>query len=186
MGFPSGSVVKVSACQCRRHGTPGFSLWVRETPGEGNDSPLQYSCLENPMGRRAWWATIPGVDWRSDWSRTPVTVENNYLFFSEICLQLLCSQQFMSDSLWPHGLYPARLLCGGVSWARILEWVAMPSSRGSSWSRDQIHFYISCIGRQILYLWVIREASPQYEVRTISHGTHLIVKILVFCICFFD
>ena len=27
------------------------------SPGEGNGNPLQYSCLENPMGRRAWWAT---------------------------------------------------------------------------------------------------------------------------------
>ena len=30
-------------------------------PGEGNGSPLQYSCLENPMGGRAWYATFPGV-----------------------------------------------------------------------------------------------------------------------------
>ena len=29
--------------------------------GEGNGNPLQYSCLENPMNRRAWWATIHGV-----------------------------------------------------------------------------------------------------------------------------
>ena len=30
--------------------------------GEGNDNPLQYFCLENPMGRGAWWATIDGVE----------------------------------------------------------------------------------------------------------------------------
>ena len=29
--------------------------------GEGNGNPLQYSCLENPMGRGAWQATVPGV-----------------------------------------------------------------------------------------------------------------------------
>jgi len=29
--------------------------------GEGNGSPLQYSCLENPMDGRAWWATVHGV-----------------------------------------------------------------------------------------------------------------------------
>ena len=42
---------------------------VRETglkmkgrsPGEGNGNPLQYSCLENPMGRGAWQATVLGV-----------------------------------------------------------------------------------------------------------------------------
>ena len=31
------------------------------SPGEGNDSPLQYSCLENPMDRGAWWATVNGL-----------------------------------------------------------------------------------------------------------------------------
>ena len=40
----------------------------------------------------------------------------------------------------------------GVSQARILEWVAMPSSRGSSWTKAQTQVsYISCTGRQILY-----------------------------------
>ena len=29
--------------------------------GEGNDTPLQYSCLENPMDGGAWWAAVPGV-----------------------------------------------------------------------------------------------------------------------------
>ena len=31
------------------------------SPGERNGNPLQYSCLENPMNSRAWWATVPGV-----------------------------------------------------------------------------------------------------------------------------
>ena len=31
------------------------------SPGEGNSNPLQYSCLENPMDRGAWWATVHGV-----------------------------------------------------------------------------------------------------------------------------
>ena len=31
------------------------------SPGEGNGNPLQYSCLENPMDRGAWRATIHGV-----------------------------------------------------------------------------------------------------------------------------
>ena len=40
----------------------------------------------------------------------------------------------------------------GILHARILEWVAMPSSMGSSQSRDRTHVsYVSCISRQILY-----------------------------------
>ena len=31
------------------------------SPGEGNGNLLQYSCLENPMDRGAWWATVHGV-----------------------------------------------------------------------------------------------------------------------------
>ena len=31
------------------------------SPGEGNSNPLQYSCLENPIDRGAWWATVHGV-----------------------------------------------------------------------------------------------------------------------------
>ena len=38
-------------------------LWemVKVREGEGNGTPLQYSCLENPMDRGAWWATVHGV-----------------------------------------------------------------------------------------------------------------------------
>ena len=36
------------------------------SPGEGNRSPLQYSCLENPMARGAWRATVHGVTKESD------------------------------------------------------------------------------------------------------------------------
>ena len=37
------------------------------TPGEGNGNPLQYSCLENPMERGAWWATVHVVT--KSWTR---------------------------------------------------------------------------------------------------------------------
>ena len=33
----------------------------RTSPGEGNGNPLQYSCLENPVDREAWWATVHRV-----------------------------------------------------------------------------------------------------------------------------
>ena len=36
------------------------------TEGEGNGTPLQYSCLENPMDRGAWWAAVHGVAKESD------------------------------------------------------------------------------------------------------------------------
>ena len=53
-----GSEVKVSASIAGDLGSiPGSG----RPPGEGNGNPLQYSCLENPMDRDAWWATVHGV-----------------------------------------------------------------------------------------------------------------------------
>ena len=47
-----------SACNAGDLGSiPGSG----RSPGEGNDNPLQYSCLENPMDRGAWWAAVHGV-----------------------------------------------------------------------------------------------------------------------------
>ena len=50
----------------------------------------------------------------------------------------------------------------GISQSRILEWVAIPFSRGSSWPRDRTH--ISCIGRWILDCWARREAYQSHQV----------------------
>ena len=56
--FHGGSEGKASAFNAGDLGSiPG---WGR-SPGEGNGNPLQYSCLENPMDREAWWATAHGV-----------------------------------------------------------------------------------------------------------------------------
>ena len=43
-----------------------FKLSIRRSPGEGDGNPLQYSCLENPMDRGAWWATVYGGHKESD------------------------------------------------------------------------------------------------------------------------
>ena len=51
-------MVKESACNA---GDPGSILGSGTSPGEGNDNPLQYTCLENPMDRGTWWATVHGV-----------------------------------------------------------------------------------------------------------------------------
>ena len=50
-----GSDGKESACNA---GDPGSISGLGRSPGEGNSSPLQYSCLENPTDRGAWWATV--------------------------------------------------------------------------------------------------------------------------------
>ena len=57
-GFPGSSVGKESACSAR---DPDFIPGSGRTPGEGNGNPLQYSCLENPVDRGVWQATVHGV-----------------------------------------------------------------------------------------------------------------------------
>ena len=64
VGFLGGSDGKESTYLCRRC---GVDLWVGRYPGEGNDYPHQYSCLENSLDRGAWWATVHGV--AKSWTR---------------------------------------------------------------------------------------------------------------------
>ena len=53
-----GSDGKESACYA---GDTNLIPRLGISPGEGNGNPLQYSCLENPMDRGAWWATVHGI-----------------------------------------------------------------------------------------------------------------------------
>ena len=58
LGFPGGSDGKEATCNVEDLGSiPGLGT----SSGEGNDYPLQYSCLENSMNRGAWRVTVHGV-----------------------------------------------------------------------------------------------------------------------------
>ena len=58
MDFPGGSMVKNLPANAGDTGSiPGSG----RSPGRGRGNPVQYSCLENPMDREAWWSTIHGV-----------------------------------------------------------------------------------------------------------------------------
>ena len=56
-GFPGSSDGKESAYNV---GDLGVIPGSERSPGGGHGKPLQYSCLENPMDRGAWWATVEG------------------------------------------------------------------------------------------------------------------------------
>ena len=87
----------------------------------------------------------------------------------------LVSCSVMFDSLWPHGLYPLGSSVHGIFQARILEWVAIAFSRGSSQPRDWT--WVSCIGRWLLYHWAIGEA----QIIVISNQTQLFWKVALLC-----
>ena len=64
-GFPGSSGSKESACNTE---DLGLILGLGRAPGVGNGNPLQYFCLENPMDRKAWQATVHRVAKESDMS----------------------------------------------------------------------------------------------------------------------
>ena len=57
-GFPGSSVVKKAPADGGDAGAEGLILGPGRSPGRGNGDPLQYSCLEGPMDRGAWRATV--------------------------------------------------------------------------------------------------------------------------------
>ena len=90
---------------------------------------------------------------------------------------LLFNCQVMYDSCDPMDCSPPDSSVHGVSRARILEWVAICFSRGSSWRKHQT--CISCTDRQILYHWATWEALSVLLIDH-SHIAHHIGFILLF------
>ena len=120
--------------------------------------PLQCSCLENPRDRGAWWAAVCGVaqswtrlKWRSSSSSRCTTCLCICLWSKHACsvAQTCPAPRDTMDCSLPgssvHGIFQAR----------ILEWVAISSSRVSSQPRDWT--CVSCIDRWILYHWATWE-----------------------------
>ena len=67
VGFPGGSVVKNPSASAGAAGDAGLIPESERSPRGGHGNLLQYSCLENPMDRGAWWATVPRV--AKSWTR---------------------------------------------------------------------------------------------------------------------
>ena len=66
-GLPWSLSGKESACNAGDSGNTGSIPESRRSPGRGNCTPLQYSCLENPKDRGSWWATVLRVIKSSTW-----------------------------------------------------------------------------------------------------------------------
>ena len=106
--------------------------WVRRSPGKGNGNTLQYSCLENPMNRGTWWATVHGVT-KNQTQLLCVNCNKHthcYVWVPGVREDWSESCSVVSNSLQSHGVH--RILQ-----ARVPEWVAFPFSRGPFQPRDR-------------------------------------------------
>ena len=92
-------------------------LFSLSRTGEGNGSPLQCYCLENPRDGGAWWAAVYGVAL----SRTRLKWHSS------------SSHSVRSDSLWPHGLQHIRPPCPSLS-----PWVCWNSCPLRQWCHPAI------------------------------------------------
>ena len=84
---------------------------------------------------------------------------------------ILCAHSVMSNSVTQWAVTSQAPLSMGFFQARILEWVAVSSSRGSSRSKDQT--LISCIGRHILYHWAIWETTYSHYKILLKYSTYI-------------
>ena len=155
-GFPWWLSSKEFACKAGAtadvHSVPG---WGRFSGG-GHGNPLQYSCLENPMDRRAWRATVHRVAQGQTglkWQHTHKTYQSE----SEAAQSCptLCD---------PMDCSPPGSSLHGILQARVLEWGAISFSRGSSQPRDRTRF--SRISGGHSNLWATREA-----LKSVLNGT---------------
>ena len=80
ISFPGGSDSKESAFNTVE---PGLISGSGRSPGEGNGNSLQYSCLENSIGRGVWWATVHGV--AKSWTR----LSNQTFTFRELLYNIV-------------------------------------------------------------------------------------------------
>ena len=129
---------------------------LRRSLGEAHSNLLQYSCLENPMEREASQATVHRVK----------RVRYNWSKWAPRYAKWKWSLSVVSDSLRPVDCSPPSSSVHGILQARILEWVAISFSRGSSQPRDQTQ--VSHIEGRCYNLWATREDPRYTKIRTKS------------------
>ena len=135
-GFPGGSDGKESDCSVGDLSSiPGLG----RSPREGNGNPLQYSCLENPMDRGAWLATVHGVAK----SRTQLRDFHFWDLRSSICLvfvglpqRLSGKESCSSGDTGDTDLIPGSGGCPGKGHGNPLQysWLENPTDRGARWA----------------------------------------------------
>ena len=140
-----------------KHKNSGFQRgsWVEtKFPPQSLDLPCKQNCQ--------WWQDAAHFKWMQ-WYNNIHTYfrymslhhHTEYIHIhTHVCMLSHFSHVRSGHSLWPYGLPGSSV--HGILQVRILEWVAMLSSRGSSWPRNQTR--VSCIAGRVFTSWTSREA----------------------------
>ena len=150
-----------SSCQCRRCRRCAFYPLVRKIPWRRKWQPTPVFLPGKSHGQRS----LSGY---SPWDHKRVghglsTKRQQQMEDCKVMKKVKVSSPVVSNSLGSHGLRSTRLLCPWILQARVLEWVAISFSRGSSWPRDWIR--VSCIAFRFFTIWTTREAPWGHEAR---------------------
>ena len=173
--------------QCSRHRDAGLIPGLQRSPGGGNSNTLQYSCLESPMDRGAWWDPVHGVakSWTllkglstEHWRRGAIWSENinsvvvciispfPKYFSVAIISSSLCISRVPSQMGNVHLCFSAPGLSSKPCWCdlemggRRNQWIMAPTSP----------FFYKIVLRQVLHgaQYVSSESEPQLVMMVIS------------------
>ena len=95
-GFPGGSDGKESACNV---GDLGSAPGLQRSPGEAKGNPVHYSCLDSPMDRGVWWATVHEI------SKNQARLSDEHYYykqgtnlpgFKSLSMGIICSYNIIS------------------------------------------------------------------------------------------
>ena len=129
--------------------------------GEGNGSPLQCSCLEDPRDGGAWRAAGYGVAQSQTRPKRPHSSSSS-------------ARSVVSDSLWPSGLQPTRLLCPWDPPGKNTAVGCHSLLQGSSWPRNQT--WVFCIAGRFSAIWATRGALTAAILRALKRKEHQITR----------
>ena len=154
-----------------------WDSWVQSLgpPGGRHGHLLQYSHLKNPMDRGAWQVPVHRVT--KTWTQLKQLSTHSQLPGAATLVAQLCSTLCDPMDYSSPGFSVNRILQ-----ARILEWVAMPFSRGPSLPRDLTQ--VSCTVSRFFTVWGTREAPPRC---CIKYNFEIILKVcFVLCLTYFN
>ena len=165
-------MVKEPSCNV---GDLGSILELGRSPREGNGNPLHYSCLENPMDRGAWRATVHGVAKSHIWLSNFALPQHQRGYSKLLVAQSERDLKglFFNQILHFHDFRPAPLLCLAVLASPVFELAGGRELYG----KNEVAVLI-CNFKKSATSVLFEECSNYWTIALISHASKGVLKIL--------